>query len=474
MPYAAPENLIAALAIFLLMAEAFFNLRAKTVGLFVLIGLILTIFFTIGLKYHEAIPTYWSGLYVWDPAAKFFKIFFLVSTALVTWMSLETASKIQDQRAEFYIIPLFATAGMLLLASAAGFMVLFVALELVTISFYILVAYQMNNLLSLEAGVKYLILGALASAFLVMGIAYVFGLTGSTRFSDIFLSLSSPEGGVGIGFGLILILIGIAFKISAVPFHFWAPDVYQGAPTPITAFLSTASKAAGFIILIRVFVQAFGAGNGPFVGVFMLVLKTLAICSLILGNVAAFPQRNLKRLLAYSSIGHSGYILIAVLALRQTPAGLVAVGIYLISYLLASITAFSVIALVNDQLLGQEIHHYAGLWKRSPLAALALAVALISLAGLPPMIGFIGKLAIFTVAWDAQLYPLFWIGLATSVAGLYYYLNVVKMMFWSAPVDTDPVAISASAKFVLGLLTFLILALGLWPGGLVFLVRSLG
>jgi NADH-quinone oxidoreductase subunit N len=363
---------------------------------------------------------------------------------------------------------------LLLLASVIDFMSLFVALELVTVSFYLLVAYQRHSAVALEAGVKYLILGALASAFLVMGIAYVFGLSGSTLFITVFAALSLPGPHVGLIFGLLLILVGIGFKISAVPFHFWTPDVYEGAPPPVMAFLSVGSKAAGFVLLLRIFTEIVAPDSGERGALFEPTLVALAAFSMLLGNLAAIPQRNLKRLLAYSSIGHSGYLLVAVVASNHTRAGMTALGVYLIAYFLATMTALLVITVISPKLQSEQIHTYAGLWRRAPLAAVALLLALISLAGIPPLVGFLGKLSILLAAWEAGFVVLFWLSLVASVIGLSYYLGVVKAMFWSEPIDFTPIPIKWPTRILLSLLIAAMVILGLWPQGLALLVNGLG
>lgn len=470
MPWIAPEILLTALACVLLLVEAFAKPCPRLLGFITLAGLFATLAVTIYTPVNAGAGEYfWSKLYSWDHSAQFFKIFFIATAALVTWISLAADEESLPSRGEFFVFPLLTTAGLCLLASAMDFMVLFVGLELVTISFYILVAYQRTNAVALEAGVKYLILGALSSAFLVMGIAYVFGITGSTQFAEIrAVTAAYQTVPAGLVFGLILILVGLGFKVAAVPFHLWAPDVYQGSPTSITAFLSVGSKAAGFILLMRVLYTAFG--SGAVVETWTPILGVLAALSMILGNLAAIPQRNLKRLLAYSSISHSGFMLIGIVAQTRVNGLAVAVFAYLITYLLANMAAFLVIAVASKTIRGEQIHQYAGLWQRSPVLAATLAVALVSLAGIPPTVGFVGKLYIFGAAWQTGLTTLFWIGVASAVAGLYYYLGVVKAMFWSEPLDVTPIPTCCCTKALLLTLTALILILGFWFQGLQYLV----
>ncbi len=406
--YLAPEILITVWAMALLLAEAFLDLSPRAVASLALAGIVSTALVT--LCFDTTSTLFWGGMCKWDGAAKFFHLFFLAVAALVIWMGDEVQAPVPHGGAEFAVLPLFTTAGLMLLASANDFMLLFVALELVTISFYILVAYQRRSVVALEAGVKYLILGGLSSAFLVMGVAYIFGLTGHTRFDLIWFYLHHHALPAGVAFGLLLVLTGIGFKIAMVPFHSWAPDVYEGAPNSITAFLSVGSKAGGLIILMRIVLGVFDIPSGS--AVWIPVLTVGAIASLLLGNLAAIPQRNLKRMLGYSSVGHTGFNLVAIIGASHSltgkiayfnndPAtGQVAITVYLVSYLLATFTAFIVLAVLNRRLPGLEIHHLAGLSQRSPLLAAAFALSLVSLAGVPPLSGFIAKLLVILVAWQ--------------------------------------------------------------------------
>jgi NADH-quinone oxidoreductase subunit N len=477
--YLAPEILLTVWAMVLLLAEAFFALSARQVAWLALAGILVTALET--LLFATTTTLFWGGLCIWDGSAKFFHLFFLAVAALVIWMGDEVQEPMSHGGAEFVVLPLFTTVGLLLLASANDFMLLFVALELVTISFYILVAYQRRSLVALEAGVKYLILGGLSSAFLVMGVAYIFGVMGTTRFDHIMpqLLLGMPT---AAGFGLVLVLIGIGFKIAMVPFHIWAPDVYEGAPNSITAFLSVGSKAGGLIILLRIVLTVFGSAGGA--AVWVPVLYVCAILSLLLGNLAAIPQRNLKRLMGYSSIGHTGFILVGVIgaaaslpghgraALSDLASGQVAVTVYLVTYLLATFTIFIVLAVLGRRLPGLEVHHLAGLSRRSPLLAAAFALALISLAGIPPLSGFVAKLMVVLVAWNRHLYPLLFTTIFAAVAALYYYLGPIKAMYWSEPLDQTPIRLSRPTNIVLGVLVALLLGTGFWAQSIAVLVTG--
>ena len=472
--YLAPEILLTIWAMVLLLLEAFLELPARKVAALALGGICATAFLTL---FFDPSPTlFWGDMCKWDGAAKFFHLFFLAVAALVIWMGDEVQAPVPHGGGEFVILPLFTTAGLMLLASANDFMLLFVALELVTISFYILVAYQRRSVVALEAGVKYLILGALSSAFLVMGVAYIFGLVGHTRFDLIWLYLQHHVLPAGVGFGLLLVLTGVGFKIAMVPFHSWAPDVYEGAPNNITAFLSVGSKAGGLIILMRIVLGVFD--NPASSDLWVPLLTVGAIASLLLGNLAAIPQRNLKRMLGYSSVGHTGFMLVAVIGasvsltgkvnlFNTDPAtGQVAITVYLVSYLLATFAAFIVLAVLERRLPGLEIHHLAGLSQRSPLLAATFALALVSMAGVPPLSGFIAKLLVILVAWNRGLYTLLGFVIFAAVAAFYYYLGPIKAMYWSEPLDDTPIRLNRVTSGVLILLIVLLIGTGFWANSM--------
>jgi NADH-quinone oxidoreductase subunit N len=470
--YFAPEILITVWAMALLLAEAFLDLSPRAVASLALAGVVSTAVVT--FSFDTTSTLFWGGMCKWDGAARFFHLFFLAVVGVVIWMGDEVQSPVPHGGAEFVVLPLFTTAGLMLLACANDFIQLFIALELVTISFYILVAYQRRSLVALESGVKYLILGGLSSAFLVMGVAYIFGVTGHTRFDLIwrYFHLYNHALNPALAFGLLMVLTGIGFKIAMVPFHSWAPDVYEGAPNSITAFLSVGSKAGGLIILMRVVLGVFDIPSGS--AVWIPVLTFGAIASLLLGNLAAIPQRNLKRMLGYSSIGHTGFILVAIIGASITLTGKynyfasdvitgqIAVTVYLVSYFLATFTCFIVLALLERRLPGLEIHHLAGLSQRSPLLAAAFSLSLVSLAGVPPLSGFIAKLYVVLVAWHSGLYTLLFFTIFAAVAAFYYYLGPIKAMYWSEPLDHTPIHIDRATTAALTILIILLIGTGFW------------
>ncbi|HSI14670.1 MAG TPA: NADH-quinone oxidoreductase subunit N [Chthoniobacter sp.] len=416
-----------------------------------------------------------APFYVADPTALFFKRIALLTTVVVLIMALEYKNVITKfipgatpgaGLGEFYSLPVFTCAGLMFMASAVDFLLIFVSLELVTISFYILVAYMRRQSASLEAGVKYLILGALSTGFLVYGITWIFGVTGQTNLElirQVVAAGNVPQ--TPFLFGVVLVLIALGFKIAAVPFQLWVPDVYQGAPTPITAFLSVGSKAAGFIVLLRV-LEAFLAStetSGKILG----VLALLSGATLIYGNLAALPQDNFKRLLAYSSIAHAGYLLIAVASVSGASEGLgssrVAIAYYLAGYLLMTLLSFLVLIVVANHSRGDDIAHFNGLSKRSPFLAFGLLVAMLSLAGIPFTAGFIGKFLVFATAVQAHNYGLIGIGIVTVGAGFYYYLRVVAAMYWQEPGDDTVITVAPLTKFAIGALTLFIFVFGIFP-----------
>ncbi len=388
------------------------------------------------------------GAFVQDGLAIFFKRFFLVAAMLVLFMSAEFADKISAGISEYYSLIIFALSGMLFAASSNDFAMLFVSIELITITFYVLTSYQRGRLVSLEAGVKYLILGALSSAFMVFGIALVWGTTGKLNFTELAAVASQFEANKLFLLGVLFVLVGLGFKIAAFPFQIWTPDVYPGAPTPTTAFLAVGSKAAGFVLLLRVLFTAMPSITAHWANL-LIVISGITI---LYGNLCALPQRNLKRLLGYSSIAHAGYLLLGVAALSSS--GQAAVMYYLAGYLFTVVAAFLVIALVMRHLDAEDISGLAGLNQRSPLLASTMTLAMVSLAGIPPLAGFFGKfLLLKSVVEAAQTtgnhgyYCVAFTALAGVVISLYYYFGVIRAIYWSKDAkDLSAIELSAPAK----------------------------
>lgn len=408
-----------------------------------------------------------GNAYVLDGLALWFKRFFLLAALLVLIMAAEYSDRFEAGQSEFFALILFALAGMMFAASANDFTLLFVSLELITVTFYVLVSFLRRRVESLEAGVKYLILGALSSGFLVYGIALVFGVSGTLNFNELADKLTNHPalGHKSLLFtGLLLVFVGLGFKMAIVPFQIWAPDVYQGSPTPTTAFLSVGSKAAGVVLLMRLL----GTAIPDLAFKLEKLLMTMAGLSILYGSLCAVPQRNLKRLLGYSSIASAGYLLLGFAVMNKS--GSSAVLYYLAGYLFTALAAFSVIAIVVREAGAEDIDSLAGLAHRSPLLAATLTLAMVSLAGIPPLAGFFGKFLLLKavvaegIRWSAY-YWLFAVAVAGVLVSLYYYFNVVRAIYWSKNVsDFTPISLSLPTKFALAICIIGMLWLGLYPG----------
>lgn len=461
----APHLEIAAvvLGLVVLLVEAFAEtLNRRTLGFVSIAGLALIL---AGTFFLAPSPTtsdtgFWS-FYAADALALFFKRFALVTTILVLLMMMDFAPRLtasvhgttpQAGLGEFFALPVFTCAGLMWMASAIDFVMIFVSLELVTMSFYVLVSFTRRNPASLEAGVKYLILSAVSTGFLVYGITWLFGVTGETNLARVSVAVANGvERGPAL-FGMSLVLVALGFKVAAVPFQIWVPDVYQGAPTPVTAFLSVGSKAGGFVVLLRVLQPFFILPE------MQRLLVIVAALTLIYGNLAALPQTNLKRLLGYSSIAHAGYLLVGVVSLSGS-----AVTFYLVSYLLMTILSFAILVVVA-QTAGDEIKSFDGLSERAPFLSFAMLVAMASLAGVPFTAGFLGKFFVFDAAIRQQHFALAAIGVVTVAAGFYYYFKVIRAIYWEQPVAAAPaIAVSRLTRFAMILMIGAIVVLGVYP-----------
>jgi NADH-quinone oxidoreductase subunit N len=483
------EALVVTLGIVLLMAETFCSCKSKAwVGLSAAVGLVVILGLTCLAIGPDAKPdAAWAKWPLWnfynfDGLAKFYKIFALVTTILVLLLAVDYRKILsrftespdsESGTGEFYCLPVFACAGMMWLASAKDLAGAFVALELVTVTFYILVAYMRRNVGSLEAGVKYLILGALSTGFLVYGIAWVYGTTGTMNLAELSNLESDIANPTGLLFGIALVLVGLGFKMGAVPMQVWIPDVYQGAPTPTTAFLSVGSKAAGFILTIR-FLEPFLI-NETTRGPVLTILLILSSATLLFGNLAAIPQTNFKRLLAYSSIAHAGFLLLALAAGKpETAASLgsaKAVSFYLATYLIMTLGVFFILSQVRIQRDGENITDFNGLGKTNPQLALALTVLLAALAGVPLTAGFIGKFFVFSLAVEARLWVGIGIAFISAAAGFYYYLNIVRAMWWTNTGEKSPITLPPLSKACIAVLTIATLVLGIWPQPILALMK---
>ena len=384
-----------------------------------------------------------------------FKLLFLFGAAVTTLFAIDV--KEIGQKGEFYALLLVSTLGMNLMASAADIVMLYLAIETTSIPLYILAGFMTRDHKSTEAGFKYMLFGAAASAIMLYGFSLLYGFSGTTNLytlAESFYDMGFPTLAVIASF--ILILIGFGFKISAVPLHFWAPDVYEGAPTPVTGFLSTASKAAGFAVLMRVLVAVF---TPIIINDWSSVLATLAVLTMTVGNLLALAQKNIKRMLAFSSIAHAGYILIGVVAV--TELGVASMVFYLLAYMITNLAAFGVVVIFWQVTGSDEISAYAGLSRRSPGLAMAMLVAFLSLAGMPPLAGFVAKVFVFAAAVEADYIWLAVVGVLNSIIGLYYYLTVLKVVYLFRSEEEDkPLPVTRPNRIALTALTIGILLVG--------------
>ncbi len=473
----APEIMLAILALCLLGAEmALPRGRQRLIANIAIWGQVAVFIFTLfcGRSYSAEVQYYFSGMIHQTEITHLMRGFFLISSILVCYLGKSYLDKHQLPKTEFFHLVIVIAAAMMLLVQSANFVMLFVALEAVTIAFYVLVAYCRTNPLSLEAGLKYLILGAFSSSILLFGIVLLYGIAGNPEFSvpsedalsfsELTTFISIHPDNLLVRLGAVLVVAGLCFKIAAVPFQIWVPDVYQGAPTPVTAYLTVASKAAGFIVLLQLL-------KGPFSGLDTLLiplLSMIAVATILFGSITAVVQQNVKRLLGLSGIAHAGYLLVGVIASTKVPWAEYAVIFYFVAYLLASFTVFGVIlqtAGTDDST--QELENFENLARKRPFQSAALTVGLGSLAGIPPLGGFIGKLFIFIAAYQAGLYGLLGVAVCGVVISVYYYFGWIRVMYFSqeriSP-DASEMSVSTADRFVFGTLVAAIVLVGLFPG----------
>jgi NADH-quinone oxidoreductase subunit N len=403
------------------------------------------------------------GMFVTDAFALFMKSLVLAGSAVTILIGMHYNEEQRIARFEFPVLVMLATTGMMVMISANDLITLYVGLELQNLALYVVASFDRDSARSSEAGLKYFVLGGLSSGMLLYGLSLVYGFAGTTAFADLARLLvgSSPVSS-GLIVGLVFIIAGLAFKTSAVPFHMWTPDVYEGAPTPVSAFFAVASKLAALALFMRVMISPFGS----MIGEWRQVIVFLSIASMVLGSFAAIAQPNIKRLMAYSSIGHVGYSLIGLAA--GTAAGIRGVLIYLAIYLFMNVGAWTVILCMRRQgRMLEQIADLSGLSRTNPALALALAIFMFSLAGVPPAAGFFGKLYIFLAAIDAKLTGLAVIGVVTSVVGAFYYLRIVKVMYFDEPVAAFDTPIVGELKGVLLVTALVTLFFFLLPGPIV-------
>jgi NADH-quinone oxidoreductase subunit N len=433
----------------------------RSLGYFAVCGLLGILVYS--FTHDGTSATVYHGFFVVDNFALFFKQLFIVATILTMLFSFDYVEGLTHNTGEFYALLLLSLVGMMVMASANDLLTVFVGLELMTIIFYVLVGFDLESVKSSEAGIKYLILGAASSAVLLYGMSWVYGFTGSIMLSQIAAHLSSSP---AMLLGLGLMIAGFCFKLSIVPFHMWAPDVYEGAPIPVTAMLAMASKAAGVAVLLRVFLVAFA----DLQAYWLTIISLLAGLSMIVGIVVAIWQTNIKRMLAYSSVAQAGYILSGLLAANA--AGVKGMLFYAVLYMVANVGAFAVTTAVYNQYGSDNIDDLSGLSQKSPLLAVVMTVSLLSMAGLPPMAGFVGKLYIFMAITDKGYFWLAMLGLVMSMISVYYYILVVRTMYSKEAKNQQEFTASASLRIVALISLIATLFIGIYPGPLAELANA--
>ena len=455
---ALPEVLLALGAMALLMLGVFRGDRA--VGLVNALAVVLLVAAAVIVATMPADKvTGFGGSFIVDSFARFLKLLALIGSAVAIIMSLDFLNSLHERRFEYAVLIVLATVGMLVMISAGDLIALYLGLELMSLPLYVVAAIDRDSVRSTEAGLKYFVLGALSSGMLLYGCSLIYGFTGTVNFAGI--AKAATNGNIGLTFGLVFLFTGLCFKVSAVPFHMWTPDVYEGAPTPVTAFFAAAPKVAAIALFVRAAISAFPG----IVVQWQQILVFVSIASMGLGAFAAIGQRNIKRLMAYSSIGHMGYALIGLAA--GTAEGVQGVLVYIAIYLAMTLGTFAcIIAMRRASGPVEEIADLAGLYRTKPAMAFFLAMLLFSLAGIPPLAGFFAKLYVFFAAIHAGLYTLAVIGVLVSVVGAYYYLMIVKTIYFDEPAPAfEPMR--GELKAVLGICGLFVLLFCFYPAPLV-------
>ncbi len=406
-----------------------------------------------------------GGLFVSDPFSGFCKVLVLIGSAATLIMAQQFLERHDMARFEYPVLVMFATLGMLMMISANDLISLYLGLEMQSLSLYVVAAFRRDDTRSAEAGLKYFVLGALASGMILYGASLIYGFSGSTNFDSLAKVLGhggDHDAGHGVVFGIVFILAGLAFKVSAVPFHMWTPDVYEGAPTPVTAFFAVAPKIAALALFIRIMVGPFG----DLAAQWQQIIVFVSVASMVLGAFAAINQRNIKRLMAYSSIGHVGYALIGLAVGNE--AGVRGILIYLTIYLVMNVGTFAcILAMRKGDRMVEDINDLAGLGKTHPMLAAAMTLFMFSMAGIPPLAGFFGKLYVFLAAIEAELYGLAVIGVITSVVGAFYYLRIIRIMCFDDVDEPLDKPVDKEIGIIMTLASLIIVLFFIYPGPVV-------
>ena len=457
---ALPELFLACAGMILLMLGVFRGKGGTRLVLSLTVGCFALAFVIVAVSMGRQ-ETALGGLFIADAFGDFMKLLVLAGSAITLIMALRYIEREDMARFEYPVLILFATLGMLLMISANDMLALYLGLELQSLSLYVVAAFRRDHLRSSEAGLKYFVLGALSSGMLLYGISMIYGFAGTTSFVGLAAQFSAGDTApIGLIVGIVFLAAGLAFKISAVPFHMWTPDVYEGAPTPVTAFFATAPKVAAVALIVRVMIGPFG----DLVGQWQQIIWFISIASMVLGALAAISQTNIKRLMAYSSIGHIGYALIGLAA--GTLEGVNGILLYLTIYITMNIGTFAVILCMRQKdVMLERIDDLKGLSKTHPAMALALAIFMFSMAGIPPLVGFFAKFYIFLAAIEAGLYVLAVVGVLSSVIGAYYYVRIVKLMYFDDPLEAFDRPIGREMTIILAgtSLAIVLLTVGIAP-----------
>jgi len=457
---ALPELFLACAGMILLMLGVFRGKGGTRLVLSLTVGCFALAFVIVAASMGRQ-ETALGGLFIADAFGDFMKLLVLAGSAITLIMALRYIEREDMARFEYPVLILFATLGMLLMISANDMLALYLGLELQSLSLYVVAAFRRDHLRSSEAGLKYFVLGALSSGMLLYGISMIYGFAGTTSFVGLAAQFSAGDTApIGLIVGIVFLAAGLAFKISAVPFHMWTPDVYEGAPTPVTAFFATAPKVAAVALIVRVMIGPFG----DLVGQWQQIIWFISIASMVLGALAAISQTNIKRLMAYSSIGHIGYALIGLAA--GTLEGVNGILLYLTIYITMNIGTFAVILCMRQKdVMLERIDDLKGLSKTHPAMALALAIFMFSMAGIPPLVGFFAKFYIFLAAIEAGLYVLAVVGVLSSVIGAYYYVRIVKLMYFDDPLEAFDRPIGREMTIILAgtSLAIVLLTVGIAP-----------
>ena len=464
---AIPEIFLLGMACVILIVDLFLSDRSRFVTYFLAqLSLLGTLFLTLNSTTPETILTF-SNTFVRDPMSDILKVAIYLAT-FVTFMYAK--DYLRDRgifKGEFYVLGLFATLGMMILVSAHNFLTIYLGLELLSLSLYAMVAMQRESILASESAMKYFVLGAIASGMLLYGISIIYGLTGTLDLAEVATNIKGQTQGVLLAFGLVFMIVGIAFKLGAVPFHMWVPDVYHGAPTAVTLFIGSAPKIAAFAMLMRLLVDGLMELHAQWEGILII----LAVLSMAIGNLLAIAQGNIKRMLAYSTISHVGFLILG--ALTGSQSGFAASMFYTLVYVLMSLGGFGMVMLLSRKgFEAENLEDYKGLNTRSPWYAFMMLILMFSMAGVPPFLGFWAKLVVLQEVIAADMLWLAIVGVVFSVIGAFYYLRIVKLMYFDKPEDTTPLVSSLDTRLMLSLNSLAVLGLGFFPGSLLAVCQA--